>query len=46
MVFLFIGLAMCLIIGSAMILLRTAKMPKIPKNVKAQPYQADDQHDD
>lgn len=42
MVFLFIALAMCLIIGSALILLRTANMHKAPENVKAQPYQDED----
>ncbi len=42
MVFLFIALAMCLIIGSALVLLRTANMHKPPKDVKAQPYEDDD----
>ncbi len=42
MLFLFLALAAVLIIGSAMILLRTANLPKIPKNLKAQPYQDDD----
>jgi hypothetical protein len=39
---LFIALAVVLIIGSALILLRTAKIPKIPDNVKAQPYDDED----
>lgn len=42
MLWLCLFLAACLIIGSAMILLRTAKPPKIPPSVKAQPYEADD----
>jgi hypothetical protein len=42
MVFLFIFLAMCLIIGSALVLLRTANIPKIPKDIKAQPYAEDE----
>lgn len=42
MVFLFIALAVCLIIGSALVLLRTAHIPKIPGHIKAQPYQKDD----
>jgi len=40
--FLFIVLAVVLIIGSALILLRTAKTPKIPDSVKAQPYEDED----
>ena len=38
----FIFLAVILIIGSALILLRTAKKPKVPDSVKAQPYQDDE----
>ncbi|MCX7088509.1 MAG: hypothetical protein NTV00_10690 [Methylococcales bacterium] len=41
MVFLMIALAMCLIIGSALVLLRTANIPKIPPHIKAKPYQDD-----
>lgn len=43
MVFLFIFLAICLIIGSALVLLRTTNIPKIPKHLKAQPYQDDEE---
>lgn len=39
----FLLLAISLIVGSAMALLRTAKKPKIPKGVKPQPYQDDDE---
>lgn len=42
MVFLYIFLAMAFIIGSALVLLRTANMHKAPKDVKPQPYEADD----
>ncbi len=45
MLFLFIFLAMCLIIGSAMILLRTANLPRLPKGVKSQPYRDDEDED-
>ncbi len=34
--------ALVLVLGSALILLRTANMPKIPDNVKAQPYEDED----
>jgi NADH:ubiquinone oxidoreductase subunit 3 (subunit A) len=40
--FLFIVLAVVLIIGTALILLRTAKTPKIPDSVKVQPYEDED----
>lgn len=33
--------ALVLVLGSALILLRTANIPKIPDNVKAQPYEDD-----
>jgi len=33
------------VLGSALILLRSAKIPKIPDNVKSQPYD-DDNSDD
>ena len=42
MALLFIFMAVILIIGSALILLRTAKKPKVPDSVKAQPYQDDE----
>lgn len=38
---LFILLAVILIGGSAMVLLRTAKKPRIPGSVKPQPYDND-----
>ena len=31
-------LAVLFVLGSALILLRSAKMPKLPDNVKSQPY--------
>ena len=31
------------VLGGALMLLRSAKMPKIPDNVKAQPYEDDDE---
>ncbi|MFZ2407608.1 MAG: LPXTG cell wall anchor domain-containing protein [Methylobacter sp.] len=34
--------ALLFVLGGALILLRSAKMPKIPDNVKAQPYEEDD----
>ncbi len=37
----FILLTVIIIAGNAMILLRTAKKPKIPKSVKPQPYTDD-----
>jgi hypothetical protein len=36
--------AVLFVLGSALILLRSAKMPKIPDNVKSQPY--DDKSDE
>jgi hypothetical protein len=33
--------ALLFVLGSALILLRSAKMPKIPDNVKSQPYDED-----
>ena len=35
-------LAVLFVLGSALVLLRSAKMPKIPDNVKSQPYDEDD----
>ncbi|MEN8259404.1 MAG: hypothetical protein ABFS02_02255 [Pseudomonadota bacterium] len=40
-VVLFILIAVVLIGGSAMVLLRTAKKPKIPDSVKPKPYDKD-----
>ncbi|MCX7093281.1 MAG: hypothetical protein NTY50_07535 [Methylobacter sp.] len=34
--------ALLFVLGGALILLRSAKMPKIPDNVKTQPYEDDD----
>ncbi|MGR9046883.1 MAG: hypothetical protein ACU83N_16500 [Gammaproteobacteria bacterium] len=42
MALLFIFLSVVLIIGSALILLRTAKKPRLPDSVKSQPYQDDE----
>jgi hypothetical protein len=37
--------AILFVLGSALILLRSAKIPKIPDNVKPQPYKDDDSED-
>lgn len=34
--------ALLFVLGGALILLRSAKMPKIPDNVKTKPYEDDD----
>ena len=34
--------ALMFVLGSALLLLRSAKMPKIPNTVKPQPYEDDD----
>ncbi len=34
--------ALLFVLGGALMLLRSAKMPGIPDNVKAQPYEDDD----
>lgn len=39
----FIFLAVILIIGSALILLKTAKSPKVPDSVKSRPYRDNDE---
>ena len=44
-VILFILLGIVLVGGSALVLLRTAKKPRIPDSVKAQPYSDDDDED-
>lgn len=36
-------IAVLFVLGSALILLRSAKMPRIPDNVKAQPYDQDEE---
>lgn len=35
-------IALLFVLGSALLLLRSAKIPKIPDHVKSQPYQDDD----
>jgi len=37
--------AVLFVLGSALILLRSAKTPKIPDNVKSQPYDEDNSND-
>ena len=37
--------AVLFVLGSALILLRSAKMPKIPDHVKSQPYDEDNSED-
>jgi len=37
--------ALLFVLGSALLLLRSAKMPKIPENVKSQPYEEDNSDD-
>ena len=37
--------ALLFVLGGALILLRSAKMPKIPDNVKSQPYDEDNFED-
>lgn len=37
--------ALLFVLGGALILLRSAKMPKIPDNVKSQPYDEDNSED-
>lgn len=34
----FLGLVFTLVVGNALILLRTAKPPRLPKGVKPRPY--------
>jgi hypothetical protein len=38
-------LALLFVLGSALLLLRSAKIPKIPDDVKPQPYQNDDDNE-
>ena len=38
-------MALLFVLGGALILLRSAKMPKIPDNVKSQPYDEDNSDD-
>jgi len=37
--------ALLFVLGSALILLRSAKIPKIPDHVKSQPYDEDNSED-
>jgi hypothetical protein len=37
--------ALLFVLGGALLLLRSAKMPKIPDNVKSQPYDEDNSDD-
>ena len=37
--------ALLFVLGSALMLLRSAKIPKIPDNVKSQPYDKEDSDD-
>ncbi|HEY8037514.1 MAG TPA: hypothetical protein VIF37_18185 [Methylobacter sp.] len=39
-------IALLFVLGSALILLRSAKTPKVLDNVKAQPYEKDEEDDD
>lgn len=41
-VYLIVFIALSFIIGSALVLLRTAKLPKVPERVKPQPYEDDE----
>ncbi len=36
-------IALLFVLGMALILLRSAKIPKVPDNVKAQPYDQDEE---
>jgi hypothetical protein len=38
-------LALLFVLGSALLLLRSAKIPKIPDDVQPQPYQNDDDYE-
>jgi hypothetical protein len=38
-------MALLFVLGSALLLLRSAKMPKIPDNVKSEPYEEDKSDD-
>ena len=37
--------ALLFVLGSALILLRSANIPKVPDNVKPQPYEKDEEDD-
>ena len=45
-IFFFILIGVVLVGGSTLILLRTAKKPKVPDSVKPKPYSEDDNDDD
>ena len=38
-------IALLFVLGGALILLRSATMPRVPNNVKAQPYEEEDNDD-
>jgi len=38
-------IALLFVLGGALILLRSAKIPKVPDNVKTQPYDQDEEDD-
>jgi hypothetical protein len=38
-----LGLVFILVTGNALVLLRTAKKPRIPQGVKPQPYDSDEE---
>ena len=38
----FAVLALVLVVGSALVLLRTARQPKVPPSVKSKPYRDDE----
>jgi len=40
----FLALAVMLMVGNALTLLRTAKRPKLPEGVKPQPYRDDEEN--
>jgi multisubunit Na+/H+ antiporter MnhF subunit len=40
----FLALAVLLMVGNALTLLRTAKRPKLPEGVKPQPYRDDEEN--
>ncbi len=42
--FLALAIAIILILGSALVLLRTARFPRVPPGVKPDPYDDDEDH--
>jgi Protein of unknown function (DUF2897) len=45
-VYLIIFLALSVVVGNALILLRTANKPKIPESVNPQPFEDEDEDED